>query len=638
VDVTVNALTSTGTSNEVEFNGRYLTNTGHGPTGAVDVLIFPAGNRPPMFLGRTFMFNGWFSLFAVTGVNMDYRVNGISLFGGPHPIESLIDTADTSQIKAVWPAHYETRSGQSDLDYRDQEWDLVGFFGPGVTTESTCYSNPGSAQAFTDKYLDEAGTTALEYYVSGTDQQVHLDLTGRSGNTCATANSSTPVTNDGIYLDPGSGSFNLHPPFISGQGQQGLQLSGSTLYVSLLPDLDQSQVSAVTAFYVPEHLLDDVYKFHGPFELYDCDRIAHEADTGAGPIRAGEAVYNGSSPVSVTLSTSAPTGFSTIVCPRNPQTGGYYQNADVMWSGGGSTGTPTFANATVSEGLGSNVVNDVTADYNGLIYAATTNGLSISSDGGASFVNKTSTDGLASSSVNGVYTDISANIYAATTLGLSLSTDVGSSFSSATTSNSLPDNFVSGVAVDSSGNIYAGTISGLAKSATVNSISSFIGLSTSNTTINNVFVDMTNGNVYAATAGGVAFSTDGGSSFTYVTTSNGLGSDTVHDVFVDGSGNGYVATDGGLAISPSGFTTFNNITTSSGLASNTVTSVAVSGSGTIYAGTSLGLSVSQNQGSTWTTYTSSNGLPADSVTSLYLMPSGCLLIGTTGGFSKMCYP
>jgi hypothetical protein len=55
-------------------------------------------------------------------------------------------------------------------------------------------------------------------------------------------------------------------------------------------------------------------------------------------------------------------------------------------------------------------------------------------------------------------------------------------------------------------------------------------------------------NVYAATFGGLSISTDGGTTFTNKTTTDGLGDDLVIGVYVDGS-NVYAATQGGLSIS-----------------------------------------------------------------------------------------
>lgn len=82
----------------------------------------------------------------------------------------------------------------------------------------------------------------------------------------------------------------------------------------------------------------------------------------------------------------------------------------------------TFTNKTTSNGLGSNDVRGVYANGN-IIYAATTNGLSISSNGGTSFTNYSqANNGLANNQANGVYA-IGSSIYAATSNGFSISTN-----------------------------------------------------------------------------------------------------------------------------------------------------------------------------------------------------------------------
>lgn len=80
--------------------------------------------------------------------------------------------------------------------------------------------------------------------------------------------------------------------------------------------------------------------------------------------------------------------------------------------------TTTFTNYTTANGLGSNQVNGVYA-VGSTIYAATSGGLSISTNGGTNFTNRTTANGLGSNTVFGVYAD-GSTIYAATSGGLSI--------------------------------------------------------------------------------------------------------------------------------------------------------------------------------------------------------------------------
>ena len=297
-----------------------------------------------------------------------------------------------------------------------------------------------------------------------------------------------------------------------------------------------------------------------------------------------------------------------------------------------------FTNSTA--GLGSIMVYGVYATDD-TIYAATTGGLSISTDGGASFTNRTNANSsLGDDSVWGVYaTD--DTVYAATQNGLSISINGGASFTNKTTSNTgtpgLGSNVVYGVyATDDT--VYAATQNGL--SISTNGGASFTNKTTSNTGTppglgsNTVYGVYASGNtVYAATSGGLSISTNGGSSFTNRTMANGLGNSSVNGVFAIGL-TVYAATAGGLSISTNGGSSFTNKTTADGLGDDYVTGVYAIGS-TVYAATAVGLSVSTNGGASFTNYTTADGLGDDYVNgvfathaSVYAATDGGLSIGT----------
>ena len=124
--------------------------------------------------------------------------------------------------------------------------------------------------------------------------------------------------------------------------------------------------------------------------------------------------------------------------------------------------------------------------------------------------------------------------------------------------------------------------------------------------------------VYAATLGGLGISTDGGTSFTNRTTTQGLGNNAVYEVFVSGS-TVYAATFSGLGISTDGGASFTNRTTDDGLGNNTVFAVFVSGS-TVYAATEGGLSISTDGGTSFTNRTTTDGLGNNSVRGVFAVP------------------
>jgi hypothetical protein len=191
-------------------------------------------------------------------------------------------------------------------------------------------------------------------------------------------------------------------------------------------------------------------------------------------------------------------------------------------------------------GLGSNWVKGVYVT-GGKIYAATTGGLSISTDGGETFNNRLE------GGVNGVYVR-DGIIYAATVSGLAISTDGG------TTWNYRTDAGVNATYVDESGIIYAGTGNGL--SISTDGGATFTKRLYDDGCVRRGYgcrgvrgVYATGGKIYAATDYGLAISTDGGATFTeygvaeYGTDQggNGLSGYTVSGVYVDPAGIVYAA-------------------------------------------------------------------------------------------------
>jgi uncharacterized repeat protein (TIGR02543 family) len=293
---------------------------------------------------------------------------------------------------------------------------------------------------------------------------------------------------------------------------------------------------------------------------------------------------------------------------------------------------PTCVNKTTANGLGSNSVYGVYAVGN-TIYAATTNGLSISTDSGTSFTNVTISAGLGDNVVYGVHAD-GNSIYAATIGGLSVSTNSGTSFTNVTTSAGLGSNFLFGVyAVGNS--IYAATAVGL--SVSTNSAASFTNVTTANGLGGNFVwgVYAVGNTIYAATDVGLSISTNGGTSFTNVTTSAGLGNNSVRGVYAVGN-TIYAATIGGLSISTNSGTSFTNVTTSAGLAVGIVLGVYASGN-TIYAASSGGLSISTNGGTSFTSVTSSAGLGNDTVYGVSAI-GNTIYAATAGGLSICTFP
>ncbi len=299
------------------------------------------------------------------------------------------------------------------------------------------------------------------------------------------------------------------------------------------------------------------------------------------------------------------------------------------------TGTPQpdgpvcvgFTNRTTAQGLGSDDVRKVFATGS-TVYAATANGLAISTDGGFSFANRTTTNGLGSNDVRGVFA-VGASVYAATANGLAVSTDGGASFTNRTTAQGLGGNDVQGVFAEGT-MVYAATIGGL--SISTNGGSSFINRTPDQGLGSYVVygVYAAGPKVYAAIEGGLSISTDGGASFINRTTANGLGFDRVRGVYAVGAAI-YAATDGGLSISTDYGASYINRTTANGLGDNLVQGVYAAGT-TVYAATAGGLAISANGGSSFSNYITINGLGSNEARGAFATATR-IYVATAGGVS-----
>lgn len=227
-----------------------------------------------------------------------------------------------------------------------------------------------------------------------------------------------------------------------------------------------------------------------------------------------------------------------------------------------------FVNYTVaSHSIAGNDCRDVYVTGNN-IYLATTTGASISNDDGSNWSNYDSgTTGFGGDNCRAI-TEDSGTIYVATDAGLSISADNGTSWVTRTTADGLGSDDCRGILYVVGTTVLVPTANGLSKSIDggVTFTNSSTGLASP--VSNGVFVDEL-GIYYLATDGGLALSTDAGLTWINKTTSNGLGSNIVSDVWGINKVI-YASTDGGLSISKTRSLTWVNKTTDNGLGSNVV--------------------------------------------------------------------
>ena len=234
---------------------------------------------------------------------------------------------------------------------------------------------------------------------------------------------------------------------------------------------------------------------------------------------------------------------------------------------------------------------------NGRLYRGTERGL-LFSDGGEAWT-------FVPASVPSVISVLAqgSKVFAGTSGGLLVSTDGGASFATRDL-GAVGAGYVRSI-IASDDHVFAATAAGLAVSAdkgrtfTMRTTAAGLGSSSVRDMV------LAGSTLYAATGGGVSISTDGGSTFTNHAT--GLASPSVNAIAVSGS-SVYAGTDGGLCVSSDGGATYGiKATTTSGLGSNYIGELVLAGS-TLYLGTgepyvsaaARSLAISTDGGATFT--------------------------------------
>ena len=293
----------------------------------------------------------------------------------------------------------------------------------------------------------------------------------------------------------------------------------------------------------------------------------------------------------------------------------------------------TFVNRTTSNGLAANGIRTTVADGQNL-YAGTSAGLSISSNGGQSFVTRTTADGLGGNAIDGIWAS-GSTIYAATGNGLSVSTDGGQVF---TNDNLGGGNNAAVKSVSRVGqNVYVATVAGLNVSTNGGQSFTLLDSRAFGGTASDAFltdVQAIGSTVYASVyylnnfgaPGGIFKSINGGTTFTNTGAPNG----NWINVFVDGTNVYATDSSNALYVSTNSGTSFTQWTIPGPISA--LNNVWASGS-TVYISTDGGLYASSDGGQNFTLYTTSNGLGANTVYGGIASNGSSVFVGTTAGLS-----
>jgi hypothetical protein len=177
---------------------------------------------------------------------------------------------------------------------------------------------------------------------------------------------------------------------------------------------------------------------------------------------------------------------------------------------------------------------DVTTDYFGNIYVATSTGLKISRDGGATFELIT-VPNLPSNLVNRVFTNNIGGVFVATSTGVAISNDFGLNFIPLNSGESVND-----IVSNSQGQVFIATGTGVKRIETDYSFSNLLLA----VNAQSLFID-SNDVLYVGANNGLRISVDNGDSFQPF---SGNTSD-IKRIFIDQDGAIYLATTNGILVS-----------------------------------------------------------------------------------------
>jgi len=135
--------------------GQYVTSVvsgkGHGPTGRVDVIFRPPTGSAPLLIERAEMFDGWFAVFSLEGVPMEYVVTStrekLMYQSAPLGFEAikgdLSGNARPNVVHFVSPSQYWVSDGGGGGRRESHGGHhLLGFFGPeagSLSSPKACY-------------------------------------------------------------------------------------------------------------------------------------------------------------------------------------------------------------------------------------------------------------------------------------------------------------------------------------------------------------------------------------------------------------------------------------------------------------------------------------------------------------------
>lgn len=225
VAIKVNALG--GSAGHGSVAGRYLRADGTGPTGRVEMRFQPPG-KPAMVVEYEYIYSGWFRFFALPTSNFTYRLmsTGEMLFENFNT--GSVTPSGAHQAKVLVPAYwrYDDWSGGTPIGPRVQEapqTNLVGFFGPGSSGKSVCFTNSVTPLNQVYEKADVTDATTIKWVGNATLDATKAGVVAGGTTTCGTA---AQLFNSFVKIDESQAA--QHDRMLGFSGPFRLQSTGGT--------------------------------------------------------------------------------------------------------------------------------------------------------------------------------------------------------------------------------------------------------------------------------------------------------------------------------------------------------------------------------------------------------------------------
>lgn len=302
----------------------------------------------------------------------------------------------------------------------------------------------------------------------------------------------------------------------------------------------------------------------------------------------------------------------------------------------------TFTTWTTAEGLPTNNLRDIAIAANGDLWIATQLGV-VRFDGTTFTTHNTSTHpGLANNSIEAIAVTAAGEVWAGTDVGVSVFD--GTDYTTYTTADGLGDDQVNNIKQASNGDIWIGTING----ATRYSSGTFTAFGSPDIPFGGVeyiaFAD--NGDVWLGGGLGGIIIYDG-SSFSSITTADGLISNKIRSIAFDGDGNKWIGTAQGISVLDASDMHVGDHTRPFILPApdtlNPVTDIVIDTEGTVWAGIYVDYLVTEGgvaafDGAAWSQYESTDGLAGPNVRRMVVDANDDVWVTTSTGLTRITAP